>query len=138
MPSGLVRFHQTGNFHFLTFSCYHRRNYLGTATARCLFEVALESVRLRYCLVVAGYVVMPEHVHMLVSEPRIATLARVIQALKISVTRRRKERPFWSKSRKSGCGRVTDITPAESAEQLRLNQCGRQRGVVTSYRKDSR
>jgi putative transposase len=32
---------------------------------------------------------------LLVSEPRTATLARAVQALKLSVTRRRTERPFW-------------------------------------------
>jgi putative transposase len=35
-----------------------------------LFEDALERVRLRYLFVVAGYVVMPEHVHLLVNEPK--------------------------------------------------------------------
>ncbi|HTV54916.1 MAG TPA: transposase [Terriglobia bacterium] len=84
-----------GDFHFLTFSCFHRLPYLGTAAARDLFESALERVRLRYRLAVAGYVAMPEHVHLLVSEPRNGTLALAVQALKLSVARRRSERPFW-------------------------------------------
>jgi putative transposase len=95
MPRGLARFQQCGCFHFLTFSCYHRRAYLNTAGARELFESALERVRIRYWLVVAGYVVMPEHVHLLVSEPQQGTLATAVQALKLSVVRRRSERPFW-------------------------------------------
>ncbi|HET6208394.1 MAG TPA: transposase [Terracidiphilus sp.] len=95
MPRGLVRFQQTGDFHFLTFSCYRRLAYLDPAAARELFESALERIRRRYCFVVAGYVVMPEHVHLLVSEPRRGTLARVVQALKLSVSLRRPERPFW-------------------------------------------
>jgi putative transposase len=95
MTRGLVRYQQCGDFHFLTFSCFHRRPYLGTAIARSLFEAALERVRQRYVLVIAGYVVMPEHVHLLVSEPRKGNLARAIQALKLSVARRRAERPFW-------------------------------------------
>ncbi|MGA9423790.1 MAG: transposase, partial [Terracidiphilus sp.] len=41
------------------------------------------------------YAVMPEHVHLLVSEPLTGTLAGAVQALKLSVTRRRPERPFW-------------------------------------------
>jgi putative transposase len=60
-----------------------------------LFENALERVRLRYLFVVAGYVVMPEHVHLLVNEPARALLSAAIQALKLSVTMRRRERPFW-------------------------------------------
>jgi putative transposase len=38
---------------------------------------------------------MPEHVHLLVSEPEGALLARVVQALKLSVALQRRERPFW-------------------------------------------
>ena len=60
-----------------------------------LFEDALERVRNRYLFVVAGYVVMPEHVHLLVNEPRRALLSRAIQALKLSVSLRSRERPFW-------------------------------------------
>ena len=56
---------------------------------------ALERIRRRYNFVVAGYVVMPEHVHLLVSEPRKGLLARAVQALKLSVSVRRGERPFW-------------------------------------------
>jgi putative transposase len=95
MPRGLIRYEHTGNFHFLTFSCYHRFQYLGTAAARDLFEEALERVRGRYRFVVAGYVVMPEHVHLLVGEPQKSTVSGVIHALKLSVAMRRAERPFW-------------------------------------------
>jgi putative transposase len=38
---------------------------------------------------------MPEHVHLLVSEPRAGSLAAAIKALKLSVALRRSERPFW-------------------------------------------
>ena len=95
MPRGLIRYHNTGNFHFLTFSCYHRRPYLDSEEARNLFEAALERIRQRYLLVVAGYVVMPEHVHLLVSEPSKGSLSQAIQALKLSISRRRGEHPFW-------------------------------------------
>ncbi len=38
---------------------------------------------------------MPEHVHVLISEPPERQLARVIKAIKLSVALRRQERPFW-------------------------------------------
>jgi putative transposase len=38
---------------------------------------------------------MPEHVHLLVSEPRRALLSRALQSLKVSVAVQRRERPFW-------------------------------------------
>ena len=95
MPKGLIRYQQTGDFHFVTFSCYHRLPYLGTPSARNLFERSLEAMRVRYEFFIAGYVVMPEHVHLLVSEPRSALLAKALQALKLSVAVQSRERPFW-------------------------------------------
>ena len=95
MPSGLRRFQQGGDLHFITFSCYHRLAYFDTTSERCLFENALETVRTRYRLAVLGYVVMPEHVHLLLSEPARGALAQAIQALKLSVTTRSAHRPFW-------------------------------------------
>ena len=69
--------------------------YLGTGAARNLFEDALERVRHRYRFVVAGYVVMPEHVHLLIGEPQKGLVRGVVHALKLSVAKRRPERPFW-------------------------------------------
>ncbi len=95
MNGNRIRYQQTGDFHFLTFCCYRRRAYLSTVASMELFEDALERVRRRYLFVVAGYVIMPEHVHLLVNEPRRTLLSRAIQALKLSVAMRRRERPFW-------------------------------------------
>jgi putative transposase len=44
-------------------------------------------VRRRYRLVVLGYVVMPEHVHLLISEPQRESVSTAIQALKLGVVR---------------------------------------------------
>jgi putative transposase len=63
-----------------------------------VFERSLEQVRVKYGLYVTGYVAMPEHVHLLVSEPRVAVLATALQSLKQSVARRlnlRGAEPFW-------------------------------------------
>jgi putative transposase len=95
MPKGLHHYQQTGDLHYLTFSCYRQFPHLGTAAARDLFESALERIRRRYQFLVKGYVVMPEHAHLLVSEPRKHSLASAIKALKLSVALRRSERPFW-------------------------------------------
>jgi putative transposase len=95
MKGERIRCQQTGEFHFLTFSCFRRRTYLSTVAAMELFEDALKRVRLHYLFAVAGYVVMPEHVYLLVNEPRRGLLSRTVQALKLSVSMRRRERPFW-------------------------------------------
>ena len=87
MVSGLERYQQEGDLHFVTFSCYHRLAYLGNPLCRSLVEDALERVRYRYEIEVIGYVVMPEHVHLLVSEPQRETLSTAVQALKVGVVR---------------------------------------------------
>ena len=98
MPSRLHRYQQTGDLHFITFSCYGRRPKLGESGARAVFEQALERTRRQYGFGILGYVVMPEHVHLLVSEPGQQTLATALQALKQSVARTlalRGPEPFW-------------------------------------------
>jgi REP-associated tyrosine transposase len=95
MVVGLERRQQEGDLHFVTCSCYHRCAYLASAAARDLFEDALAKTCYRYEFEVLGYVVMPEHVHLLLSEPGKDLLAVGLQALKISVSKRSEERPFW-------------------------------------------
>jgi putative transposase len=97
MSKNLVRYQQTGDLHCLPFSCHDRRPYLGSAAARDTFEQSLESMRIRHAFFVHGYAVMPEHVHLLLSEPRVVSLATALQAMKLSVAFHRPERPFWQK-----------------------------------------
>jgi len=82
VPRGLKRYQQAGDLHFITFSCYRRQPLLGTPQTRRVFEQTLERVRRWYGFYVTGYVVMPEHVHLLVSEPERGSLAVAMQMLK--------------------------------------------------------
>src|SRR5271155_5169577 len=82
MPRGLRRYQQTGALHFITFSCYRRQARLASSQAKRVFEQTLERVRVWYGLFVTGYVIMPEHVHLLLSEPERSTLAVALQMLK--------------------------------------------------------
>jgi putative transposase len=95
MVVGLERLQAEGDWHFVTFSCYHRCAYLESSAMRDLFEDGLQKAHHRYRFNVVGYVVMPEHVHLLVSEPGRELLAVALQALKLSVARRARTRPFW-------------------------------------------
>src|SRR6266436_7620255 len=87
MPRRLKRYHGRGDLHFITFSCYERRALLGTVCARNLFLKILEQVRRGCVASIVGYVVMPEHVHLLLSEPKKGTLAKLLQVLKQRVSR---------------------------------------------------
>jgi REP element-mobilizing transposase RayT len=85
---GLKRRQGCGQKHFVTFTCHERKPLLASARAKRCFERALERVRNQYELLVYGYVVMPEHVHLLVSEPERETLGVAIQSLKQGVAPR--------------------------------------------------
>jgi putative transposase len=88
MPSGLKRYYGTGSLHFITWSCYRCKPLLGNPARRDLLLAVLELMRVRYRFAVIGYVVMPEHVHLLISEPLIGDPSKIIQAVKLSVSRR--------------------------------------------------
>ena len=64
-----------------------------------MFELGLERVRCGFGLCVDGYVVMPEHVHLLLSEPQHGTLADALKSLKQGVSRRLigEAEHFWQK-----------------------------------------
>ena len=97
MPLGLKRFQERGDLHFVTFSCYGRKPHLADDAAKDTFEFSLEKMRQKYGFVVVGYVVMPEHVHLLLTEPPEEGLARIVQAVKISVSRLLPAKPFWQR-----------------------------------------
>src|SRR5580692_11679034 len=82
MPRGLHRTYGANHLHFITTSCYQRLPGLGTASSRDHLLSILEQTRQLYCFVVVGYVVMPEHIHLLISEPEVGTPSTVMQVLK--------------------------------------------------------
>jgi len=88
MPSGLRRYHHSGQSHFLTFSCYRREPRFQSASTYDLFLTSLENMRVKFGVYIYGYVVMPEHVHLLLSEPERQTLADAMHYLKLSFTKR--------------------------------------------------
>jgi len=98
MPWGLKRYQQTRQLHFITFTCDHRQPWLADPQMRDKFVKTLETVRLWYGFWITGYVVMPEHVHLLVSEPERKNLGLALQMLKQMVSRKRVGWPVESQS----------------------------------------
>jgi len=93
MPKGLKRIYGLGHLHFITFSCYRRLPLLRSARARNLFVRVLGLVRDEYGFKLVGYVVMPEHVHLLISEPARGTPSTVLKMLKQRVSRILRRKP---------------------------------------------
>ena len=88
MAHKLIRHYGRGHLHFITFTCYRRLPLLRSVRAKNVFVQILGEVRDRYGFSLVGYVVMPEHIHLLISEPDKGTPATVIQVLKQRVSRR--------------------------------------------------
>ena len=97
MPLGLTRHQNEGHLHFITFSCYCRLPYLNDDHSRITFEHTLETLRKRHCFHVHGYVLMPEHVHLLLSEPENHPLKTTLNVLKGETSKLLKgdRKQFW-------------------------------------------
>src|SRR6267142_1479591 len=100
---GLKRYYGRGHLHFLTFSCYDRLPFLDGESSRNLLVNELARVRAEYGFRLIRYVVMPEHVHLLTSEPKKGTVSTVMKMLKQRVSRKmrkqseeiEREPAFW-------------------------------------------
>ena len=129
MSSGLVRYQNTGDLHFITFSCVRHRPILGSSEARDMFLTILEKTRARHRSEIYVYVVMPEHVHLLVSEPEMAKLSASIQVVKQLFSRTRPEEYVWE-------SRYYDFnvrSEGKRAEKLKyIHQNPVSRGLVAS------
>jgi len=90
VPHGLKRFQQSAQSHFVTFTCYHRRASFDAPQTYDLFLQVLETMRRRFAPRIYGFVVMPDHVHLLLSEPEHGLLADAIHLLKLSFTKRQR------------------------------------------------
>lgn len=88
MPKRLKRYYGLGHLHFITFSCYRRMALLGTVRSRKAFVRALDEVHAKYRFALVGYVVMPEHVHLLIAEPKHGNPSGVVHSLKLRVSKR--------------------------------------------------
>lgn len=88
MPKGLKRITGRGDLHLITFCCYQRRALLSSVAAKNAAIKILEEVRVRYGFAIIGYVFMPEHVHLIISESPSCKPAKVIQVFKQRLSRK--------------------------------------------------
>jgi putative transposase len=84
---GTHRYYGTQHLHFITCSCYRRQPRLHTSWRRNLFLKILEQARRKYRFVVHGYVVMPEHFHLFITEPEIGDPSVAMKVVKERFTR---------------------------------------------------
>src|SRR5271163_278340 len=122
MPAGLKRYYGNDDLHFITFSCYRRLPLLSNAGARDLLVQELARVRAEYSFRLVGYVVMLNHVHLLMSEPVKGTPSTVMQMLKQRVSRKMRS---YSKTRSSAVDGPSSVFEVGS-RAFRLNEDGQE------------
>jgi putative transposase len=88
MPYGLKRFQRAEALHFIAFSCFHRLPFLQAPEPKETVEAILEQTRARHQARVYAYVLMPEHIHLLINEPPSILVAQFLKALKQITSRR--------------------------------------------------
>ncbi|NTW35151.1 MAG: hypothetical protein HGB17_03310, partial [Syntrophobacteraceae bacterium] len=66
MPSHLHRHDEPGHIHFWTISCYRRLQFFRDDGMKQVVVAALRSLQVDLGVCLVGYVVMPEHLHVLV------------------------------------------------------------------------
>jgi REP element-mobilizing transposase RayT len=91
MPKNLRR-ETCADLHCITFCCCQRRAMLGTVRMRNLAVRILGEVRSKYGFTLVGYVIMPEHVHLLIGESRTPPPAKVVKIFKQRVSRQMREK----------------------------------------------
>jgi putative transposase len=97
MPYGLKRFQKAETLHFITFSCFHRLPSLEAPDPRNTVEAILEQIRARHQARIYAYVLMPEHVHLLMNEPPSILVAQFLKSFKQMTSRKLKgvRDQFW-------------------------------------------
>ena len=88
MTRGLKRYYGQGDLHYITCSCYRQKPLLAYSESRDYFLSVFEQVGRRYISDVIAYVVMPEHFHLLISQPERGDPSVVMKILKQAVSRK--------------------------------------------------
>ncbi len=131
MPWGLKRYYGTGALHFVTCSCHDRKPLLNQPHRRDLLMQVIEAARQRYQFAVVGYVIMPEHFHILMSEPQVKDPSTVMQAIKISYARK----VLREGNANYGCRKSIQSIP-EKARVPHFSRTLREVGSLTSSSKE--
>ena len=86
MPK-LKHYDDFGTARFITFSCYRRQPYLIDDKAKEVFVSQLDIARKKYGFKISGYVIMPEHIHLVLNAPPAMKMGIVIGEVKSLMSR---------------------------------------------------
>jgi putative transposase len=82
------RWDSPGHAHYLTFSCFMRQRFLRRQRPCLWLLESLDRVRAKRPFDLLGFVIMPEHVRLLLLPHEGVKISSILQSLKLPVTRR--------------------------------------------------
>jgi putative transposase len=83
------RYDDLGHAHELTFSCFQRQRFLEGDLSRNWFVNGVNLARKRHSFHIWAYVIMPEHVHLLIwPTTSNYSISKILSTVKLSVTRK--------------------------------------------------
>ena len=89
MAKKLIRFNTPGSAHGLSFTCYRNRRFLSSDRTRLYFAEALQGAGIKHNFDLWAYVVMPEHVHLVIFPgSEIYSISAILKSIKQPVARR--------------------------------------------------
>ncbi|KAA3635208.1 MAG: hypothetical protein DWP97_05255 [Calditrichaeota bacterium] len=106
-------FENTGTVRFVTFSCYHNYNLFKTDKVKQIFIKHLKRVREKYKFKLYGFVIMPNHVHIVLLPINNVRLSQIIGELKSLSAREIIE--YWT------------LLDLNIFEKLKVNRSGKQK-----------
>jgi len=78
----LEQFDHLGTIRFVTFSCYHRYGWLTEHEVPETFLKRLDEIRVQNGIGVLAYVIMPDHIHLVLFSPDTRALTETVKQLK--------------------------------------------------------
>jgi putative transposase len=105
------RISRAGDAHFLTFSCFERRPFLAKDGSRQWLVDAVALAKLKHGFDLWAYVVMPEHVHLLIRPVQAEyNISSILNSVKQSVSKR--AIAFVRQSAPAFLEHMADVSPA--------------------------
>ena len=88
IPQAVQAWDTEFGIHFLTFSCFGRQDFLLSEGACTWFAEALAAARMKHPFDLWGYVIMPEHVHLILWPREGSTISSILKSMKLPVANR--------------------------------------------------
>lgn len=85
----IIHFEVPGHFHELTFSCFRNQNFFDSEMACTFFIDGIEKARSKQCFKILAYVIMPDHVHIIIfPEKEQYNISKILAGIKLPVSRK--------------------------------------------------